>query len=212
LVRIIEKKRIESICTHFYIIQVGVALIGGLIAFINRRGGCASRSKKQGNEPNGDKYMVDMNQNEFGSTAGAGIAAPLSPFENRRFVPSPQPIYAPSEPNNDYQEGYSQAGYSQGGYSQAGYSQDAYHSDGYGYYGYPQEYSQEYPQQQQQHQDAYMYHNEQPYVDPQSPYVDATSPTSPASPTVFAGTMSEASYQNAASKPNLKEYNKPNEV
>ncbi|KAG1030452.1 hypothetical protein G6F43_013980 [Rhizopus delemar] len=98
------------------------------------RGGFASRSKKQGNEPNGDKYMVDMNQNEFGSTAGAGIAAPLSPFENRRFVPSPQPMYAPSEPNNDYQEGYSQAGY-----SQAGYSQDAYHSDGYGYYGYPQD-------------------------------------------------------------------------
>jgi hypothetical protein len=83
--------------------------------------------------------MVDMNQNEFGSTAGGGIAAPLSHFENRRFVPSSQPTYAPSDSNNDCQEGHSQAGYSQGEYSQV-----AYHSDGYGYYGYPQEYSQEY--------------------------------------------------------------------
>lgn len=164
-----------------------------------------------------------MNQNDFGPSAaavGAGAAAaaaPIPPFDNHRYPHSPQPMYnttasVPSEPYNDYHEGYSQVG----GYSQGGYSQEAFHpdnagyQDNYGYYGYGAGH---------QGYDTNAYYNEQAYMQPQQ-----HQNMYPTSPTTVSGNMSEAGYHSYSGapgvapgvapgdKPNLKEYNKPNEL
>ncbi|KAG1167412.1 hypothetical protein G6F36_012551 [Rhizopus arrhizus] len=187
---------------------VGVALIGGFLAFINRRGGFASRSKNRRDGLNKDDYTIDMNQNDFGpsntdTTAASvtGSAVPMSPFDSRRYAPSPQSAYAsaavPSDPYNDYHEGYSQTGCSQNAYNQEPFHQNGYQQDNYGYYGYDQGYPQ---------QDSQTYYSEQPYMQPQNHYLDPTTPST------VVGKLSEASYQNTADKPNLREYNKPNEA
>jgi hypothetical protein len=179
---------------------VGLALIGGLLAWLNRHGGCASRSKTTKNGFTSDDYTIDMTQNDFaptaaavggGAVAGATLAnlnshEPLSPFDNnRRYV-------APAANYENYGD-YNQDVYSQGGYSQEGYSQDGY-----------------YPQQQE-----YGYYDNaaagyggydsarHEYVDYQQKH-DVVSPTS-------AGNVSET-YQ-SADKPNVKDYDsKPNEM
>lgn len=217
---------------------MALALIGGILTWINRRGGCTRRTKRNNNGFSQEDYTIDMTQNDFnhpgtgaGAAAGiAGVAAvagagtattavsnnePLSPFDHsRRFAPA-QPVYGENYP--DYHEGYSQAGYSQGGYSQEGYSADggAYPQQGQADYGY---YDTAYQQQQSQAgydnvQPVYDNNNVQPgYDNVRHDYYEQPNHyadvTSPAS----AGNLSEMAYA-SSDKPNVKDYNsKPNEL
>jgi hypothetical protein len=69
---------------------VGLALIGGLFSWMNRRGGWTKRRKGELNQQN---YSIDMTPNDFTVTpAAAAVAAnqaeSMSPFDHsRRFVP-----------------------------------------------------------------------------------------------------------------------------
>ncbi|CEP18450.1 hypothetical protein [Parasitella parasitica] len=125
---------------------VGLALIGGFLAWMNRRGGCTSRTKNNRNGLSQDDYTIDMHQNDFnhgptvaaagilGNTATHASTDPLSPSNNSHRYAAAPAMYGASnvEHYGDYQEAYSQADYSQGGYSQGGYSQDGgYNHDNY---------------------------------------------------------------------------------
>lgn len=215
---------------------MALALIGGILTWMNRRGGCTRRTKRNNNGFSQEDYTIDMTQNDFnhpgagtgaaaGMAAGAGAAAavgagtaatavssnePLSPFDHsRRFAPA-QPVYGENYP--DYHEGYSQAGYSQGGYSQEGYSADgaAYPQADYGYYDTAYQ-----PQQAG-------YDNVQPVYDSnvqpgydnnvRHDYYEQPNHYADVTSAASAGNLSDMAYA-SSDKPNVKDYNsKPNEL
>jgi hypothetical protein len=209
-------------------------LIGGILAWINRRGGCTSRSNKRNDAYNQDDYTIDMNQNDFGNnnhsaaaaaaaaaaaTGGAATGAtqtghstePLSPFDNsRRFVAAPA-LAAGAGAGAGYAAGqepymdYHNEGYSQGDYSQDGYDHGYNNQPQGADYGYYD--ANNAAMYNQQYVNDSQRHE---YYDPgqQKHYLDGsvTSPTMSA-----AGNISEGGY--SADKPNLKDYNsKPNEM
>ncbi|KAI8375808.1 hypothetical protein BD560DRAFT_391957 [Blakeslea trispora] len=207
---------------------VGVALIGGLIAWINRHGGCASRSNKRNKDGyTQDDYAIDMQPNDFNrsavaaaAAAGVGVGAagatmnsnePLSPFDNSRHYPA-NAAYS-NDPYGDYHESYSQGGYSQGAYSQEAFNN--YGQTDYGYYdpnavvgaaGAAQGYGLApagYDSNRHEIPDNEMYAYNQAY---QQPYGNTATPIS-------AGNMSEYASHPSTDKPNARDYgSKPNEM
>lgn len=213
-------------------------MIGGIITWLNRRGGCTKRTKRNKDGLSHDDYTIDMHQNDFanhGSSAAAAAAAaaatggvmgagglnhkssvePLSPFD-RRYTPTANPGY--EQPYTDYHDVYSQGGYSQDGYnSQGAYSQQgdyppAMHQQGE--YGMHDGYGMQ-PQGDYGYYDTgYNNQQQQGYDSTRHEYYDPQQQkhysdiTSPTS----AGNMSETGGY-TSSKPNVKDFNsKPNEL
>lgn len=234
-----HKKIISNIITNTQklLILVGLALIGGILAWINRRGGCTKRD----NGKNGfsqDDYTIDMNQNDFNHGPGAGTAAavglgaglgagaamgatqtmhstePLSPFDNQRRY-APTPVMGNAEPVYNGQEYYQYndgQGYSEG-YSQDGYQQGVDYNNyaagaGAADYGYYDANHQQAAAYGQQPQ--YMDSARHEYYDPNQQQQKHYSDVT--SPTMSAGNLSEG-YAPSSDKPNLKDYHsKPNEM
>lgn len=163
-----------SSLTNHIIIIVGLALIGGIITWLNRRGGCTSRTKRNKDGLSHDDYTIDMHQNDFNNTnhnmggaggMGGGNAAALAAGgvaagAGAGIIGSNVAGHQSTEPLSPFERRYAPAGgpgyvepyadyhegYSQAGYSQGGYSQEGFNSQG--------GYSQEYPPQQPQHAGA----------------------------------------------------------
>ncbi|ORZ06058.1 hypothetical protein BCR42DRAFT_427606 [Absidia repens] len=173
---------------------VGLALIGGLLTWLNRRGGCTSRTKRR-NHDTFDDFAMNMKDPESANmgaaaaaaTAGAGAGAsgngmsPVSPFQRRMAPIAPQTTGYMNLGNDEFSEtstavplmnqdmaGYPPAG---AGINQHGQPADPYY--GYGNTDYKtQLYHQndggmDHWQQQQQQQDQQHYYGA-PMTSPQS--------------------------------------------
>ncbi|KAI8978481.1 hypothetical protein BDB01DRAFT_800060 [Pilobolus umbonatus] len=178
---------------------VGLAFVGGIMAWINRRGGCTARTKNRGNGFTEEDYTVNMNQNDFNHPAPIPSPAavnstlstePLSPFDQHRYAPtSTNTANYTSEP---YQQEYHDV------YRQDGYTQDMY-SNTHGYY-----------DNTYNAQPAYVNGHEYPAATYDHYQMNPTAAT-----TVSNGSdpnWNQQMYQTHAVIPNPRDYNKPNEM
>lgn len=129
----------------FYI--VGLALIGGILTWLMRRGGCTSRTNrrnKDGFEHQPDDYTLDMSEpNTSPAVAAAGLTSPLHNHQNARpFVPA----YAQQDMHYDYND---PNGVGAGGYY--------------------------YDERQEQDLGSQKYYNQQPYYQQSSPMMAAAA-------------------------------------
>lgn len=120
-----------------WILIVGLALIGGLIAFINRRGGC---TKKRGRNNKSD--FEDYGLGDFPQHRNPAPAVPTMATANNPISPTLPRL---NEQGNYYNDDYNHYGYRQDDYGmqpspQGGYyypqghhQQQGYYEDG-GYY------------------------------------------------------------------------------
>ncbi|KAI8379272.1 uncharacterized protein BYT42DRAFT_568288 [Radiomyces spectabilis] len=95
-----DKSNIATIAGSVVGGLVGLALIAGFLTWLNRHGGCASRTRrrnKHGFEPQNDDFAIGMTENAVpklqqppvGGNQGLDPVPP-SPFQHaRRFVPTP---------------------------------------------------------------------------------------------------------------------------
>lgn len=97
---------------------VGLAFVGGVMAWINRRGGCARRTKNRHGFTEED-YTVNMNQQDFNPPP----VAPVVPSNQSTEPLSPYDRYNPSYPS-EFHDPYRQDNYQNGYYD--GYHQPAY--------------------------------------------------------------------------------------
>jgi hypothetical protein len=136
---------------------VGIALIAGLLTWMNRRGGCTSRTRRrdvQEDFSNDNDYKMTENAAGLGAIAGGGSGAmhssdnlpPPSPFQHaRRFVP---PTSNPTGYMNLQDEEY---GYHQNANVGAGYQPQQYqdfNAGGVYHDGSHPDYNQDYQQQE----------------------------------------------------------------
>ncbi|KAI8386944.1 hypothetical protein BD560DRAFT_383310 [Blakeslea trispora] len=173
---------------------VGLALLGGVIACINRRGGCTKRQKKKNDFEDyglGDfphQHKANMNDASAGAgmaTAG-GVTGAAMAMNNKAMSPTVPRL-------ND-----------QGNY----YQDDAY---GYNNYGNYYDSSMDYSMQPQQQQGGYYYNPQQEYYDDSNAYyydnstsTTAYSPQQPmhhANPIPYSGVAGQHQYNANAHVP-----------
>lgn len=151
---------------------MGVALLGGLVTYCNRKGGCAKRGQRQKNgfkEADEGGYSIDM----------ATAKDMASPFDHTRRAapmmmngsatpppPSPVPAYAENYHHPPEQEYH--AGYPPPMAMMDPQQQEVMHDPGY-YYQQQEQWNQQ-DQWSQQQQDQWNQHQQQYGADLNSPY------------------------------------------
>ncbi|ORX56402.1 hypothetical protein DM01DRAFT_1020019 [Hesseltinella vesiculosa] len=83
--------RKKNSVSTFFLFLVGLALIGGLVTWLNRRGGCTSRTKRR-HIDNFDDFATggdDLPNENLAGMAAMG-ASPASPFQRRLVPPTGQ--------------------------------------------------------------------------------------------------------------------------
>lgn len=160
-------------------------MIGGILAWINRRGGCAKRSKEQKSDFEdyglGD-FPHHRNQNAMAAAAVPATAAAVNPVSPTIPRMNEQGNYYNEDPNYNYHN----AGYN------GGYPEDYNNMQHQGYY---------YPQLQQQHDAGYYEDGNYYYDNNSSPtYTNAAYPPQQQQP-----------YMNTApyNSPHPENYNNP---
>ncbi|KAI8097045.1 uncharacterized protein BX664DRAFT_325465 [Halteromyces radiatus] len=93
---------------------VGLALIGGLLTWLNRRGGCTSRTKRRNHDTYDDFAMKDaesnnnmgfqQDNNTSGSSPSGAVMTPISPFQRRMAPIAPQTTGYMNLGNDEYSE------------------------------------------------------------------------------------------------------------
>lgn len=156
---------------------VGVALIAGFITWMNRRGGCTSRTNRRGRANASPQDFVNddyaMAEAGTGAAAAGGAAAhnandPSSPFQNaRRFVPPTSGYMNLTDNDQEYSYHNNAAAVAGGAALGAGAAygvhqgQEYYNQQGGEYYhGSQPDYNQEYQHQQEYHGDYAHQHPE----------------------------------------------------